>query len=158
MGGAARARLLSSFMHLSGPSRVIKFLYAPERPEQGGYVPLCPCSSTPSVWALKPPTWSLVHKTTYAPMIYTALCIMFRMCAYPLLGQLGEGWALEISSFLGPKWHSPIGSMPFDMAQKTLDIQDPTPSHLPSQWICTHPKHYARGCINHRCIDRYYFA
>jgi hypothetical protein len=47
-----------------------------------------------------------VHKTTYAPMIYTALCIMFWMRAYPLLGQVGGGWALEFSSFLGPvKWH-----------------------------------------------------
>jgi hypothetical protein len=39
-------------------------------------------------------------------MIYTALCIMLCMRAYPLLGQVGGGWALEISSFLGPKWHS----------------------------------------------------
>jgi hypothetical protein len=42
----------------------------------------------------------------YAPMIYTALCIMFWVRAYPLRGQLGGGWALEIESFLGPvKWH-----------------------------------------------------
>ncbi len=27
---------------------------------------------------------------------------MFWMRAYPLLGQVGGGWALEISSFLGP--------------------------------------------------------
>jgi hypothetical protein len=25
------------------------------------------------------------------------------MCAYPLLGEVGGGWALEFSSFLGPK-------------------------------------------------------
>jgi hypothetical protein len=42
------------------------------------------------------------------------------MCAYPLLGQVGGGWALEISSFLGPKWHSPIGSMPFHRPKKLL--------------------------------------
>ena len=60
MGGAVRARLLSSFMHLSGPSRAIKFLYAPAPPSL-------------TVWALKPPLWALVHKTTYAPMIYRAL-------------------------------------------------------------------------------------
>jgi hypothetical protein len=35
-------------------------------------------------------------------------------------------WALEISSFLGPRWHSPIGSMPFHSAQKT-----PGPNPLP---------------------------
>jgi hypothetical protein len=39
-------------------------------------------------------------------MIYTAQCIMFRMRAYSLRGQVGGGWALEFSSFLGPmKWH-----------------------------------------------------
>jgi hypothetical protein len=56
----------------------------------------------PSAWALKPPLWALVHKTTYAPMIYTALCIMFWMHAYPLIEQVGGGWALEFSSFLAP--------------------------------------------------------
>ncbi len=59
-GGEARVGRLSCFMHLSGPSRMIKFLYAPAPP-------------TPSVWALKPPSWALMHKTTYAPMIYTSL-------------------------------------------------------------------------------------
>jgi hypothetical protein len=50
----------------SGPSRANKFLYVSAHPP-------------PSVWALKPPLWALVHKTTYVPMIYTALCIMFWM-------------------------------------------------------------------------------
>jgi hypothetical protein len=76
----------------SGPSRAIKFLYAPAPPP-------------PSEWALKPPLWALAHKTTSATMINTALCIMFWMRAYTLLGQVRGGWALEISSFLGPKWH-----------------------------------------------------
>ncbi len=65
-------------------------------------------------------------------MIYTSLYVMILMRADPLLGQVGEGWALEISSFLGPKWHLPNGSIPFQRAQKTLDFQGPTPSHLPS--------------------------
>jgi hypothetical protein len=44
--------------------------------------------------------------TIYAPMIYTAPCKMFWMRAYPLRGQVGGDWALEIESFLGPmKWH-----------------------------------------------------
>jgi hypothetical protein len=47
---------------------------------------------------LRPHQYGPVHKTTYAPMIYTALCIMLWMRAYPLLGQVGGGWALEISS------------------------------------------------------------
>jgi hypothetical protein len=37
--------------------------------------------------------------TIYAPMIYTAPCIMFWMRAYPLRGEVGGGWALEFSSF-----------------------------------------------------------
>jgi hypothetical protein len=44
--------------------------------------------------------------TIYAPMINTAMCITFWMRAYPLPGEVGGGWALEFSSFLGPvKWH-----------------------------------------------------
>jgi hypothetical protein len=86
MGGPARAGRLSSFMHLSGLSRA-KFLYAPAPPP-------------PTVWAMKTSLVGSVYKTTFAPMIYTALCKMFWMRGYPLLGQVGGGWALEISSFL----------------------------------------------------------
>jgi hypothetical protein len=44
--------------------------------------------------------------TIYAPMIYTAPCVMFLMRADTLRGQVGGGWALEMESFLGPvKWH-----------------------------------------------------
>ncbi len=38
--------------------------------------------------------------TIYAPMIYTAPCIMFR--ANPFRGEVGGGWALEFARFLGP--------------------------------------------------------
>jgi hypothetical protein len=56
--------------------------------------------------------------TIYAPMNYTAPCIMFWMCAYLLLGQVGAGWALEFESFLGPvKWHPADRRVPFG-AQK----------------------------------------
>ncbi len=105
-------------MGRSGPSRANKFLYAPAPP------PL-------SVWALKPPSWPLVHKTTYEPMIYTALCIMFRCVHIHYLGKLG-GLGPGNLKFLGPKLHSPIRSMPFHRAQKTLEFQGPTPYHLPS--------------------------
>ncbi len=50
-GGSSPSRAIK-FMHLSGTSRVIKFLNAPAPP-------------LPTVWALKPLSWSLVHKTTY---------------------------------------------------------------------------------------------
>jgi hypothetical protein len=43
--------------------------------------------------------------TIYAPMIYTAPCIMFWMRAYPSRGHVGGDWALEFESYLGPvKW------------------------------------------------------
>jgi hypothetical protein len=35
----------------------------------------------------------------YAPMIYTAPYVMCLMCADPLRGQVGGGWALEIETF-----------------------------------------------------------
>jgi hypothetical protein len=44
---------------------------------------------------------------------------MFWMCAYPLRGQVGGDWALEIERFLGPgKWHQADMRVPFG-AQKT---------------------------------------
>jgi hypothetical protein len=35
-------------------------------------------------------------------MIYTAPCIMFWMCAYPSLGEVGGGWALELRQLWRP--------------------------------------------------------
>ncbi len=46
----------------SDPSAEIKFLFAPERSEQSDYAPDPPPTT---VWALKPPSWALEHKTTY---------------------------------------------------------------------------------------------
>ncbi len=46
VGGGGGSGGLSFFMHLSGPSRAIKLLYAPAPPP-------------PTVWALKPPSWAL---------------------------------------------------------------------------------------------------
>ncbi len=44
----------------------------------------------------------------------TAPCIMFWIRAYPLRGEVGGGWALEFSSFLGPvKWHWADRQVPF---------------------------------------------
>jgi hypothetical protein len=44
-----------------------------------------------------------------APVIYTEPYVMFWMCADSLQGQVGEGWALEIKTFLGPvKWHRTV--------------------------------------------------
>ncbi len=67
----------------------------------------------------------------YAPVIYTAPCIMFWMCVYLLRGQVGGGWAMDIKSFLDPvKWHRAEWRVSFG-AQKNQDFQGPTPFHLP---------------------------
>jgi hypothetical protein len=50
------------------------------------------------------------------PMLYTSLYVMFFMQANPLLGQVGGGWALEISTFLGLKWHG------INYAYKNIDL------------------------------------
>ena len=98
---------------------MIKFLYAPASPH-------------PTVWALKPPSWALVHKTTYAPMIYTALYIMFWMRAYPLLGQVGGGLGPGNLKFFGLKMALTYRLHAISQGPKTRDFQGPTPSHLPS--------------------------
>ncbi len=52
-------------------------------------------------------------------MMYTAPCIMFRMRANPLRGEVGGGWALEFSSILGlVKWHRADRRVPFIRNQK----------------------------------------
>ncbi len=71
---------------------------------------LSPLASPPPTPHLPPPHLgpaiqlgdSRVHKTTYAPMIYTAQCVMFLMQADTLHGEVGGELALEISSFVGP--------------------------------------------------------
>ncbi len=65
----------------------------------------------------------------YAPVIYTAPCIMFLMRAdmYVYITRAGGRglWALEIESFLGPvKWHRADRRVPFGMGPKKLLIFD----------------------------------
>jgi hypothetical protein len=74
--------------------------------------------------------WGRKRNSTYGPLIDTALYVMLLMWANPLLGQMGGGWALEISTYLSFKWNLPKDSMPFHRAQKSLDFQGPTPSNL----------------------------
>ncbi len=117
IGEAARAGRLSSFMHLSGPSRAIKFIYAPAPP-------------TPTVWALKPFSRALVDNTTYAPIIYTATWIMFWMRAFPLLGQVGGAGPGNLE-FFESKLALPYRLGTISQGQKTPDFQGPNPSTCP---------------------------
>jgi hypothetical protein len=77
---------------------------------------------------------------------------MVLMRADPFRGQVGGG---AIETFLGPvKGHRAVRRVQFG-AQKNRDFQGPTPSHLPSQWICPHQNNYVLGTINHRSINSY---
>jgi hypothetical protein len=95
--------------------------YSTCQPSSSSMVPYPPLPSVPFIFCLSFP---------YPPP-HTAMYVMFLMRADPLLGQVGRG-ALEISTFWGPKWLSPNGSMPFHRAQKSLDFQGSTFSHMPS--------------------------
>jgi hypothetical protein len=101
------------------------------------------------LWALE----DHVHKTTYGPLMDNALYVMLSMRANPLLGHVGGGWALEISTFLGPKWHSPDGSMPFHRAQKSLNFQGQTSSTCPRNVSAR----IVRDRVNHRSINSCYY-
>jgi hypothetical protein len=57
---------------------------------------------------------------------------------------------------LGPKWYTPNGSMPFHRAQKILDFQGPSPSHVPLYPNGDASINYARGLINHRSINSWF--
>ncbi len=89
------------------------------------YCTVLPHSQKTELWALE----AYVHKTTYGPLIVRNVL----MRANPLLGQVGGGWALfDILTVLGPKWHSPNGSMPFHRPQKVSISRAKPPSYLPS--------------------------
>ncbi len=79
------------------------------------------------LWALGSPVGApvgaLVHETTYAHIIYTVLFVMF-LRAYPLFGQVGGGWALELSTFWAPNG-----------------------THLTAWWHFTGPKKFCSGIL-----------
>jgi hypothetical protein len=92
----------------------IKFLYAPAPPP-------------PTVWALKPPSWVLVHETTCAPMFYTALCIMFSMhITWPSWKGLVPG-NLE---FFGPQMALTCWLDAISQGPKTSRFPGPNPLRL----------------------------
>ncbi len=91
-GGNKRggAGWLSSLMHLSGPSRVIKFLYSPAPPP-------------PTVWALKPPLWASCaenHLCTYD--LYSPVHNVLDACISITWGS-GRGLGPGILEFFGPQ-------------------------------------------------------
>jgi hypothetical protein len=120
-GGGGEAGRLSSFMHLSSPSRAIKFLCAP-------------ALLAPIVWALKPPSWALhllglslalicVCTRRYAGMYNIGLSMVF---------WASNGTRLSaLCHFTGPK-------------KLSISMAQPPPTCLPNR-CCPHQKHYARA-------------
>ncbi len=53
--------------------------------------------------------------------LYSPVHNVLDACIYPLLGQVGGGWALEFESFLGPVMHEADRRVPFFGAQKSRD-------------------------------------
>jgi hypothetical protein len=80
----------------------------------------------------EPSSWALVHKTTYAPMIYTALCIMFWMRAYPLSTWASRrGLGPGIREFFGPvKWHQADRRVPLGAQKLKNSRAQPAPTCL----------------------------
>jgi hypothetical protein len=102
-----------------GPSRAIKFLYEPAPPP-------------PTVWALKPPSWALVHKTTYAPVLYVPVCNDF---------DAGSIHYLDKWEGVGP-WKSRV------FGPKKLSISRAQPRfHLPSKWMLPASKAFTHGAV-----------
>ncbi len=131
---------LISFVMVASSSN--KFLYAPAPPP-------------PSVWALKPPSWALVRKTcTYD--LYSHVHNVLDACI-SITWASGRGLGPWILEFLGPKWHSPIGSMPFHRAQQISNSRAQPPPTCPRNgYACIQNIMHARGCINQSCIKSYY--
>ncbi len=51
------------------------------------------------------------------------------MRAYPLRGQVGGGWALDIASFLAPvKWHQADRRVPFGAQKHEISRAQPPPT------------------------------
>ncbi len=71
--------------------------------------------------------------------------------------ELGVEKDYSKSTFLGLKWHSPLGSMPFHRVQNvSISRAQPLPT-CPRNGCCPHQKHYARGRINHSCIGGFMY-
>ncbi len=81
--------LICFVMGGSGLSRAIKFLNAPALPP--------PHSMGP-----EPPSWALVHKTSYAPMIYTSLWVMIFDARRSITWARGRGLSPLNLEFFGP--------------------------------------------------------
>ncbi len=87
---------------------------------------------------------SRVHKTTYAPMIYTALCVMFLMRADIRWGS-GGGVGAGNLEFCWPQMALAYRLVPFHRAQNSR-FPAPTPPPLP-HLISARIKNITHGAV-----------
>ncbi len=112
-GGRGSTSRAIKFMHLSGPSRVIKFLNAPAPP------------CTP----LKPLSWSLVHKTPYD--IYSPVHNILDVCI-SITWASGRGLGPGNLEFLCPQKALAYRLDAISQGPKNSWYPGPAPFHLPS--------------------------
>ncbi len=88
----------------------------------------------------------------YAPLIYTAPCVMLLMRAASITRASGRGLGPGNWEFSGPvKWHRTDWRVPFGAKKVEISRAQPPPT-CPSNGCCPHQNHYAQGRINYRCI------
>ncbi len=91
--------------------------------------------------------WDLVHKTTYALMIYTVLYVTLLMREASITWVSGRGsgqdvWALEISTFWAPNGTSLSAQCHFKGSKKVLISRAQPPPTCPHNGCCPHQKHH----------------
>jgi hypothetical protein len=99
----------------------------------------------------------LYIKPPYTPMIYMALCIMLLMRAAFITWARERGLGPGNLNFFGPQMALAYRFNAISQGPKKVSISRARPSTTcPCNGCCPHQKQYARGHINHRCINSYY--
>jgi hypothetical protein len=75
-------------------------------------------------------TLGLLHKPTYAPMIYMSLYVIIFYACRSITWASGRGLPRKSRLFWAPN-DTHNGLMPFHRAQKAFYFQGPAPFHLP---------------------------
>ncbi len=93
------------------------------------------------VWALDH-LWALVHKTNYAPMIYSALCFMLLMWVASITWASGRGLGPGNLNFFGPQMALAyrLDAIPLGPEKSRFPGPDPPPTFF-CNGCCLHQKH-----------------
>ncbi len=107
----------------------------------------CKLATIPLYNPLKPPVGAHVHKL---PWLIGPVRNAFD-AGKSFIWASGRGWALEILTFLDPKWHSPGGFIAISQGPKKSWFPGPQPLPLALVMDCPHQKHYVR--VNRRSVN-----